>query len=50
MLLEPMIDKREEIMEIQEYVEKALTQGIKIRNHGSDPEFQREVDEGFKRI
>ena len=40
MLLEQMIDKREDLVLIEEYIEKAMTAGVKISNHGDDIHFK----------
>ena len=49
MLLEKMIDKREDNIEIDEYIEKAMTAGVKVQNHGDDMHFKHKVD-SFKEV
>ena len=49
MLLEQMIDKREDLVLIEEYIEKAMTAGVKISNHGDDIHFKQKVD-SFKEV
>ena len=44
-----MLDKYEINLENDEYIQKALTCGVKIRNHGECARFKRKVD-GFKDI
>ena len=44
MILEKMIDKREELLMNEESVQTAMTAGIKIRNHGDDKYFKSRVN------
>ena len=44
-----MIDKREDLVEIEEYIGKAMTAGVKIQNHGDDMHFKHKVD-SFKEV
>lgn len=44
MVLEQMINKRMELMATGEILEKAMTAGVKIRNHGDDTYFRSRVN------
>lgn len=44
-----MLDRFEENQENDEYIQKAMTCGVRIRNHGDDARFKAQVD-GFKEI
>ena len=49
MVLEKMIDKREDNLEIEEYIERAMAAGVKIQNHGDNMHFKHKVD-SFKEL
>ena len=44
-----MIEKREENLENEEYIDLARTVGVKVRNHGDQTHFRNQVD-GYKGI
>ena len=49
-MIAEMIDKREELGEQFEYIDKARTYGYKVKNHGNDCDFIHSIDQKSKSI
>ena len=44
MIFEELLNKGNAVGETQEYIERAMTCGVPIINHGDDQEFKQKVD------